>query len=1241
VDADDLTRRPGESADGIRTSGTHDAADAERRFGKYRRGRLLGQGGMGAVYLAYDMELRRNVALKFLLGGAPEDVERFLREARLAAKLRHPGIAAVYDVVRSPEPHIAMEYIDGRTADRVKPLPLRRALEIVRDAATAVHHAHAENVIHRDLKPSNLMVDAQGRVFVMDFGLARSTQASSRLSASGSLVGTPAYMPPEQAQGRADVDARADVYALGATLYHLVTGRPPFQGDAMIDVVVRVVTEEPPAPRSVNRAVPPDVETIILKAMDKERDRRYRSAATFADDIRRVLEGEPISARPASLIYRIRKRLTKNRAAAALAAAMLVLLAAGATLVVALTRRHRTEATDLERTLAVANAFWAAELRLRDSIAWAEDEGDVAPEPAIAARRAAFERAAAAVDAEHPGNAVTPCYRAWMLCLTGGGDEGRAAFDRAIAGAPDPAIPRLWRARWLATSFLRTLELGGTFEETSGLTRMRVHASPAPGQKETLAALQEDVRAAAGAAIWTRLREGRRLGDLARALAEFTDGRTAEAQTLLEDLSSDLVCGRDARRLLGVCRYLREDFAGAAAAFESFAAEHPRSHAMLLLAGAARFGEAVASDDAPAGMRRAIDLMSRVVDAFPQLVRPLLARGLYRRHLAHRMARRGEDARDVLRAACGDFARALSAGRIVDAAHVMNAVRVAKTAPPDAGLALMRTIVEACDRALAAHPGDPHHLLARGIARRRLAARERLTGADVQALLKEAIADVTPAAEREGNLDALLERARCRAEAGDPDGAARDVEEALLRRPGHVEALGVRFDLLLDAADADRRAGRDARIALARAAAGAEELIRRDAADSIGWRALARALHARALWTQDQGGDAADDYRRAIEAATRAVENAPRDFACVGQRANLLRDRVLWRLRRGEATAEDVAEAMADLDRAADAGSESATPFTSRAEFHYGLARNAVSRGRDPSDHLKRALADYAKALGVSPADGSALDGRSAVLLELGGVEQSRGRDPAPYWSEALECYAARLRVAPAAEPLMNRAYVRRLFAEREKDPRGLIRQAIEDLDHALKLAPRHFTGMEMLAEAWQELAEAELRRGGVPRKEHDRAVQAATDLIVAYPKVPKAWRQRADAYRGIARGFEHLGQDGREMLAAAIEDLDRAHALVPRDRVTLVMRGAMHFERARLEQRRGGAARPSFEKAASDYRALIALEPDAWSHHHDLGVALEDLGDVNGAIAALERALALKADDADSRERLERLRRK
>jgi serine/threonine-protein kinase len=1236
VDADDPTRRPGDTPDEIRTSGPHEAVDAEQRFGKYVRGRLLGQGGMGAVYLAHDTELRRKVALKFLLGGTPEDVERFLREARLAANLRHPGIAAVYDVQRSPQPHIAMEYIDGRTADRVKPLPLRRALEIVRDAATAVHHAHAQNVIHRDLKPSNLMVDAQGRVFVMDFGLARSTQASSRLSASGSLVGTPAYMPPEQAQGRSDIDARADVYALGATLYHLVTGRPPFEGDAMIDVVVRVVTEEPPTPRSVNRAVPPDVETIILKAMDKERDRRYRSAATFADDIRRVLEGEPISARPASLVYRIRKRLTKNRAAAALAAVMLVVLAAGAVLLVALTRRHRTEATDLERTLATANAFWAAELRLRDSIAWAEDEGDVAPDSTIAARRAAFEQAAAAVDAEHPGNAITPCYRAWMLCLTRGEDEGRSAFERAVTNTPDPAIPRLWRARWLATSFLRTLELGGAFEETSGRTRMRVQSTPAPGQKEALAALQEDVRVAAGAAIWTRLREGRRLGDLARALSEFTDGRYAEAEPLLADLSSDLVCGRDARRLLGVCRYLREDYAGAAAAFESLVTEHPRSHAMLILAGASRFGEAVASEDAPAGIQLAIDLMSRAVDAFPQLVRPLLARGLYRRHLAHQMARRREDSREVLRAACGDFARALSAGRIVDASHMLNAVRTASTAPPDAGLALMRAIVEACDRALAERPGDSQYLKARGMARRMLAVREHRAE-----LLTEAVADLTPAAEREGNAEAFLERARCRRDAGDPEGATRDVEESLLRRPGDLNALALRFDLLVDAAEADRSRGRDARVALARAATEAEELIRLDPEGSMGWRGLARVLHARALWTQDQGDDPSGDYRRAIEAASRAVEIAPRDFQCAGQRANLRRDRVLWRLRRGDAPEEELAEAFADLDRAADAGREFAAPFTSRAEFHYGLARHAVSRGRDPSDHLKRALADYAKALEISPTDGPALTGRPAVLLELGGVEQSRGRDPAPYWSEALECYAAQLRVAPSADPLMNRAYVRRLFAEREKDPRGLLRQAIEDLEQALKLAPRHFTGMEMLAEAWQELAEAELRRGGVPQKEHDRAVHAATDLIVAYPKVPKAWRQRADTYRSVARGFEHLGQDGREMLAAAIEDLDRAHALVPRDRVTLVMRGAMHFERARLELRRGGDARPSFERAAADYRALVALEPDVWSHHHDLGVTLEDLGDVKGAIAALERALALKSDDADSRERLERLRKK
>ncbi|MFL6198030.1 MAG: protein kinase domain-containing protein [Thermoanaerobaculia bacterium] len=302
-----------------------------RDWPRYRVERFLGSGGMGSVYLASDPQLGRRVALKFLHYNDPVLVVRFLREARAQARVEHPNICQVHEVGEvEGRPYIAMQYIEGRSLSELRgKLATEAAVRLVRDVARAVHTAHRIGLIHRDLKPANILVgkdDAGGlHPWVVDFGLAQD-QGEEGLTRTGLISGTPAYVSPEQAQG-GQLDRRTDVYSLGVVLYELLTESPPFAGTTAAGTLVRVLQEEPEPPRRRKPSIPADLETVVLKCLEKDPERRYDSARALAEDLDRWLEGDPIAARPAGLAYRAGKRLRKNRALAVVAAAALVLLA--------------------------------------------------------------------------------------------------------------------------------------------------------------------------------------------------------------------------------------------------------------------------------------------------------------------------------------------------------------------------------------------------------------------------------------------------------------------------------------------------------------------------------------------------------------------------------------------------------------------------------------------------------------------------------------------------------------------------------------------------------------------------------------------------------------------------------------------------------------------------------------------------------------------------------------------------
>jgi WD40 repeat protein/tRNA A-37 threonylcarbamoyl transferase component Bud32 len=308
-----------------------------RYFGDYELLEEIARGGMGVVYKARQVKLNRVVAIKMILSGqlaSKEDVQRFYTEAEAAAGLDHPGIVPIYEVGEHDGQHyFSMGFVDGQSLSSQlvdHPLAPREAADLVGKVAQALQYAHDKGVIHRDLKPANVLLDKDGQPKLTDFGLAKRLEGDSNLTGTGQILGTPSYMPPEQAAGRVtEVRETADVYSLGAILYATLTGRPPFQADNPLDTLMQVLEREPVSPRTLNAKVPDDLETICLKCLSKDRRHRYQSAAELREELQRFLDGRPIHARPISRSARAWRWCKRNPVVATLTAAVLVCLVAG------------------------------------------------------------------------------------------------------------------------------------------------------------------------------------------------------------------------------------------------------------------------------------------------------------------------------------------------------------------------------------------------------------------------------------------------------------------------------------------------------------------------------------------------------------------------------------------------------------------------------------------------------------------------------------------------------------------------------------------------------------------------------------------------------------------------------------------------------------------------------------------------------------------------------------------------
>ncbi len=754
---------------GLRPPGPRDPVAA--RVGKFALYQKVGEGGMGEVWKAWDADLGRWVALKFLKGGDEAEVKRFRREAQMAARLQHPGIASIYEVGEEGGRHyIAMQFIDGPTLREFRERDPRVHAALLAEAARAVQAAHDLRIVHRDLKPDNFLVGTRGvgrAVFVTDFGLARPAQGGGRVTVSGVVLGTPGYMAPEQAAGET-LDARTDVWGLAATLYFLLVRRPPFDNANILRFLRAVQDFDPVPPRRFQPSVPPDLERIVMKGLEKRPVDRYPTARDFADDLDRFLRGEPVLAHPPSTAYRLRRFLARRRTGVL---AVAVALVAGSAVLWAVTRGGPTR-------IAVSTPTPSA-LPLRPS-----DETFVLEElqavgPAIdKADRSFYVRGAE--------------YRDIVRRL----EEPRARIERALVRVPDHPALLLARAQ--------VLELEGRLEDAerdlrraAGIDRKSATIRYRLGRLLMLQFWREAIRMTEGEqdrqAVIARTQE--RLKEAARLLKEAVEAGLddpllrALAEALRSLAASDF-SGAETAAAQGVDKFGvqagAEDFhlvlaqtstdPGRGLVHFGRALEiRPISPLILMLRGVYRgqVGDAAG----------AIEDSSAALALDPELFEALMNRGSFRRQLG-----RLEDARDdydrvvQLRPtwALARVARALlrmdqgdGEGGLVDARE---AQRLAP-ALPEGHFAEGRILGELgelaaaerkYDAAIALDARNPRYYSNRADCRRRV---KNLAGAVEDATKALELAPAWP--------EALAIRAFSRFELGDKEGARADAEHLL------------------------------------------------------------------------------------------------------------------------------------------------------------------------------------------------------------------------------------------------------------------------------------------------------------------------------------------------------------------------------------------------------------------------------------------------------------------------------
>lgn len=1024
---------------------------APEQLGPYRIEGELGRGGMGVVYRAVHTELARPVALKVLSAGAesssPEIIARFHREAQSAAKLAdHPGIVGVHDAGRDGDTcWLAMDLIDGQSLDHLldeEAIAIDQAIRIGAECADALAHAHAAGVLHRDVKPANILLAADGAARLTDFGLARPLDAGpdvQKLTRTGVVVGTPSYMPPEQLRG-GPVDARADVYALGATIYELVSGHAPFSGGSMHTLIGQVLRQEA-RPLKLG---PPGLAAVVARCLDKSPDRRYPSAAALAADLRRLERGESVSVQLPGPVTRSWRRV-RNRPLTAIAVTGVLSALGGVAVTAAVLRENEGTAQDslrdeanqrkaVDRSTAQATAYQDALQSAGAQLRRCAEHGRGATlsDADLNDALAGLAITAQAVAGRHPlaesPRGLVPLGRALA------GDVPAFAELEGLAEQGDDPFLHLWLAQALLARYAHALRMPAI---TVG-DRVRVFQFDEPESVRALLeragqALQQ-VRASAG---WTALRSGEALKQWATGADALATNDPAGALQALLPLADDPLLGDNARLLIAIARYLQAEYHEAAETWERLS--NGRSARLLERAALARLSAAtvaaVRGDDPRAALTAAGAHFDAVLAADPQRVTALRSRHITFRFLADQASDRGADATAHLAAARRDADAIVRADprnalgyRLRGGTSLAEATAQQRAGRP-AGEALNAALV-ALREAQRMAPDDGDVMLELGQTLRRQGEAATDAGADARAVLEQAVQLQEQALERLG---------------------ART-------KTTHSLAMA---RLALGRARAD--AGQDPREQYRLAVEEFDVVVATDPAYHSALVNRARAHRGLGVEAAERGQDAAPHLKAAVADCTEALRRARHSTASLVNRSTAYREL-------GEAAIADSAQAGSWFQLAADdlTAALERRPKDPRLLHNRGLVWDRLGRTRrdtapaEAERVFMRAVADFNAALEAAPAMWRVkLDGAQTVQA-IAGLKAAGGEGFLPWYDAAItQCTQLLDAGHRVPEVYVARAQAWRMrgawLTRADHDPAASYAAALTDCADALKSDPQHW----------------------------------------------------------------------------------------------------------------------------------------------------------------------------------------
>lgn len=1100
------------------------------------------------MWLAWDRELARHVALKILHGGEAEEIARFKREARTAAKLSHPNIASVFDVGEIDGHHfIALQYVQGETLAKLK-LTTPEALEAIRDAGRALAHAHRQNVIHRDLKPTNIMKDEDGRIYVVDFGLARSLRHCHSITAPNVALGTPAYMSPEQVNADA-LDERTDVYGLGATLYELVTGRPPFMADTAVKIMRQVSDDEPIPPRRLNPQLPREVQTIILKAMAKEPARRYESASAMVEDIERLQAGDPIRARPASFGYWVYKRLRKDPIRWGLGTAAVLAVLCFGTLLAVQQSSHR-------RRLKAAGIAGEA------GLAYLMGDHDLTRARALEATRVAPENALGWYWLGRLGLREYQRHRrlpgTWR-------SEGEIAFG--LAPNPPPEAQRALEDALTEFRRMRTLGHEGAQGEEEQAAAGIVHLFEGDylGAERSLTFAHE-------------LRPIDWEIQYHLGLSLYFNRRFARAVTVLEPLLN---------RLLPEPEQVFEAYARAQAAtglMEEGRGTDPQPRYSQVLEASRPYVD-----------QRRIAASLTAVDL--NLAEYLMSRGEVRAsEVIDRAIQRLGAPHDIN----GQVA-------LGDAYRVRGEWLAAHGRGEEAEKAF-RTSIDSFKQARSQDPGYLGALMGSARARDRLGKLLRYRGRadEAQAEWDLGRSELDSAADEYVEAQMLLARFEFYPGSIEAlDAGVRRLQDATRKWPQHVGLwiLLAETRAFLGARKFYR--GQNPEQDFAAAVTAVNEAVRRNPESAAAHRVRGMARGNWGRLKSSRGEDPMELFRAAIEEDYASAIQINPDFG----EAYLGRGRVRlnwgnYELRRGKDPVPFYRAAVEqDYTRALGINPQWSEALSARGDARINWGYAVRLRGADPSEFYRAAIEeDFATAIQVNRQDIDAYTGRALARLNWGEFKLAVGQDPGPLYRLALkEDLAVAVQLNPTvAEAWSLQGDIRLSLSVHEgmlgNDPTPYLRRAIdEDYARAIKLNPRSADALHRRGTARFNWGLQKLDHGEDPTELMRQAIdEDFTPAIQINPQKVSPMLSRGDARMVLGIWKTRQKEDPSELYRSAIEeDYTPAIEKNPASAKAFIKRAQVRRRWGSYLVQRGLDPGDRYDQALSDFNTALRLNPN------------------------------------------------